>query len=322
MGIVYLMFVALVVVAAVGTAILVHQLLHPPRKTFGTALARGLPTDPGALGLSFSPCRFELPDGHKTDGWQIEGRDKEGPLVIFSHGWGDSRFGALTWVSLAAPHVSRIVVYDLRGHGDSPASVCRLGTTEAWDLLAVMDQLRPDGLEETQDGAAAPGRPVVLWGHSMGAGVSIAAAALDARHEAGVVHGVIADGACPTMAEPISGMMRSRRLPAFPFVFLAMRVLGLFLGNLGRHDRAALAAQIRCPLLLLHGSADPFCSLRGAQRIADAADEAHLVAIEGGTHSDLAQVDPGGYGAQIESFLKRVDGDQNSASPTPSGQVA
>ena len=189
MGILILLSVALATILFVGASFIAQTLLHPPRKTFAVALARQLPTDPQALGAPFTERRFRFSDGLWSDGWIIEGANPAGPDVIFTHGWADSRFGALTWVPKIAPNAARIVVYDLRAHGDSPATTCQLGIAEAADLLALIDQI--DDPPE-----AAVDNTLVLWGHSLGAATAITAAALDAGRDSKRVAAVIADGTC------------------------------------------------------------------------------------------------------------------------------
>ena len=79
--------------------------------------------------------------------------------MLITHGWGAGRFNALARVPLVAKHARRLVVYDMRGHGESTAKTCTLGVKEPWDVLSILDQV------------AIPGVDVVLWGVSMGAGL-------------------------------------------------------------------------------------------------------------------------------------------------------
>ncbi|MFE3161512.1 alpha/beta fold hydrolase [Streptomyces sp. NPDC059224] len=84
------------------------------------------------------------------------------PAVVLAHGWTCSTaFWAAQTRELAAGH--RVIAYDQRGHGRSPASpVC---TTQA---LA-------DDLEAVLAHTLAPGEQAVIVGHSMG-GMSVMAA--------------------------------------------------------------------------------------------------------------------------------------------------
>ncbi|MGC5363840.1 alpha/beta fold hydrolase [Streptomyces sp. DT24] len=87
------------------------------------------------------------------------------PAVVLSHGWTcDTQFWAAQIRALATDH--RVVVYDQRGHGRTPAAGPGGCTTDA---LA-------DDLEAVLAATLAPGEKAVLAGHSMG-GMTLMAAA-------------------------------------------------------------------------------------------------------------------------------------------------
>ncbi len=183
MGLLILFAFAAAWIVAIGTLALIHHMRHPFRKTFAVAMARGKPTDPRELGLAAREVTFRFDDGETSPGWIIEGKKSEsaaftgdasrspGPTIVLTHGLNDSRFGALKRVPSLVPFASRVVIYDLRGHGDSTAKVTTLTAKEPDDLIAVMNQVDD-------------GTPFVLVGHSMGAGIAIVAAAKEEK-EAG-----------------------------------------------------------------------------------------------------------------------------------------
>jgi pimeloyl-ACP methyl ester carboxylesterase len=85
------------------------------------------------------------------------------PAVVLAHGWTCSTaFWAAQIRDLAADH--RVIAYDQRGHGRSPASPA-CGT----EALA-------DDLEAVLEATLAPGEKAVIAGHSMG-GMTVMAAA-------------------------------------------------------------------------------------------------------------------------------------------------
>ncbi|MFR0353112.1 alpha/beta fold hydrolase [Streptomyces sediminimaris] len=94
----------------------------------------------------------------------VEVHGPEGaPAVVLAHGWTCSTaFWAAQIRDLATDH--RVIAYDQRGHGRSPAS--RICSTDA---LA-------DDLEAVLKATLAPGERVVIAGHSMG-GMTVMAAA-------------------------------------------------------------------------------------------------------------------------------------------------
>ncbi|WP_158102180.1 alpha/beta fold hydrolase, partial [Streptomyces glaucescens] len=93
---------------------------------------------------------------------EVHGPESAPPVVLI-HGWTCSTaFWAAQIRALAAGH--RVIAYDQRGHGRSPAS--RSCSTDA---LA-------DDLEAVLAATLAPGEKAVLAGHSMG-GMTVLAAA-------------------------------------------------------------------------------------------------------------------------------------------------
>lgn len=293
MGLLILLGIAMLLVVGSGTVVLGYALTHPRRKTLADALAHNLPSDPSELGLVFKQRSFRLIDGSSSPGWIMTTRSPQGPVVVITHGFADSRYGALTWVPLLVDFASSIVVYDLRAHGDSSAKLSRLDRSEVHDLLAVIDQL--DKRNRNHD--------IVLFGYSLGAGISIAAAAKRQEH----VVGVIADAAYRTWAEPIIGQMWSRRWPPYPFVWLTRWSLSV-IGISNHHfDRATDAAKLTCPLLIMHGKDDPICRFTSAQQIAATASDATLVEFDGGGHGGLAAFDRDRYLSALRTFFDKID---------------
>ncbi|MEU9162646.1 alpha/beta hydrolase [Streptomyces sp. NPDC048424] len=89
--------------------------------------------------------------------------DEGAPAVVLAHGWTCSTaFWAAQVRALATTH--RVIAYDQRGHGRSPAARAHSTTALADDLVAVLGA------------TLAPGERAVVAGHSMG-GMTIMAAA-------------------------------------------------------------------------------------------------------------------------------------------------
>ncbi|MFD9333536.1 alpha/beta fold hydrolase [Streptomyces sp. NPDC060028] len=94
----------------------------------------------------------------------VEVHGEEGaPAVVLAHGWTCSTaFWAAQTRALAGTH--RVIAYDQRGHGRSPAATAYGVTALADDLVAVLRA------------TLAPGERAVVAGHSMG-GMTVMAAA-------------------------------------------------------------------------------------------------------------------------------------------------
>ncbi len=298
MGLVLLIIIATLLLWLLAAAGLVYALTHPKRKTFAVALAKGDPTDPCDLELDAQEVTFTLCDGSRTPGWVIQGNDAQGPTVVIVHGYGDSRYGSLTRVPLIVPTAKCVVVFDLPGQGESESRRGYGGLREPEDVLAVVGQL------EKQDADR-----VVLLGISMGAGISIAAAAKtggaggDVRR--GIV-GVIAEGPYRHWDEPLHNVFRKHRYPRRPIIPLAGLWLRLTARGFNNFDRAGHASKLTCPLLVIHGSDDTLCPITSAREIAQAAPVGKLIEIDGGGHDNLPCDHEQAYRDAVDDFLKRL----------------
>jgi pimeloyl-ACP methyl ester carboxylesterase len=147
------------------------------------------------------------------------------PPVVLAHGWACSTaFWAAQIRELAADH--RVIAYDQRGHGRSPA-----GLAYSTDTLA-------DDLEAVLAAALAPGERAVIAGHSMGGMTVMAAAARPGFRERTAAVLLCSTGSSRLVAEstvvPIRpGRLRTgltkrllgSRAPLGPVTPLARRIL-------------------------------------------------------------------------------------------------
>ncbi|MEV3930064.1 alpha/beta hydrolase [Streptomyces sp. NPDC049944] len=130
------------------------------------------------------------------------------PAVVLSHGWTcNTRFWDAQVRDLAVDH--RVVVYDQRGHGGSPAAGPGGYSTRA---LA-------DDLEAVLKATLEPGRKAVLGGHSMGGMTIMAAAGRDAVREHGAAVLLCSTGSSRLTAESLviplrAGALRTRMTAA------------------------------------------------------------------------------------------------------------
>jgi len=288
---VLLLAVGLAWVWIAAIAAVAWMLSHPPRRTYAWAVARGLPGDPRELSapLAFESWTFEF-RGLMLPVWEIAGGDPSGPCIIITPGWGDSRVGALVRVPALAPHASRLILWDPPGLGDAPGT-CRLGTREARALAALVTHAR-DG---------DPRTPVVLYGWSLGAGVSIeVAAGLDG------IAGVIAESPYRLASTPARNVLIARGMPWRMVLPPAMALLWtLWTGRPRdpRFDRARHAARVPCPILVLHGELDAVAPIADGREIAAAAPNARLECIAGAGHNNLWTDYAARSAAAVREFL-------------------
>ncbi len=247
-------------------------LMHPPRKTYAWAVSRGRAGDPSELTASLEYEAWTLSHGRVEAGvWDIKGKRADGLTVILTPGWADSAIVALPRVEAIAPHVARIVVWNPPHHGDSPGR-CSLGLREAEVLAALLER-------------AGHSERVVLWGWSLGAGVSLAVAA-GAR-----VAGVIAESPYRTPMTPARSVLANRGLPYALNLPPAIGLVSLIARrSFAGFDRREVAARVSCPVLVVHGDQDTICPIDDAREIAAAAPRGELVIVPGGTHHNSVRL--------------------------------
>ena len=210
--------------------------------------------------------------------------------MVVTHGWGDSRVVILTRVSFLVKHARRVLVWDLPAHGDSPRASSKsftLGLREHETLRALIAMAR----------ASDPTTPIVLYGYSLGAGISIAAGV---EHDGSAIAGVIAESPYRVPITPAENVLKQIGMPHLLNLPLAMLALGLRhrqgaawlqRSGAGGFDRRELAEQLSVPLLVLHGTADRVCPVDDGRAIAAAPRRdgrtGTLVEVDGGGHLDL-----------------------------------
>ncbi|HED53985.1 MAG TPA: alpha/beta hydrolase [Phycisphaerales bacterium] len=277
-GLLELLGLGLVLAWLLGVAVTSWLITHPPRRTYASAVSRDRPGDPGEIpGFrgSYETWYFRS-RGRDLPVWDIPGRHPDGPTLIMTHGWSDGKVGALVRIPDVLDYCSRIIAWDMPGHGEAPGR-CDLGVGEVEDLVTLIREIG-----DAED--------VVLFGWSLGGGVSIAAGA-----ELGEkVRCVIAEAPYRLAITPARNVMQTSAMPWRPTLWPAMWVLALlgrrplnWAGHWERFDRAKLAARLRCPLLVIHGEDDPICPTEDGRQIASASPQGTFVMIPHGTHNGL-----------------------------------
>jgi pimeloyl-ACP methyl ester carboxylesterase len=302
-GLFILLFSGLLVLWAWLVVYTMWMLTHPPRRTYAWAVARSLPGDPseivltsGTRGLAYEAWLL-LSRGRELPVWDVCGLDPSGPTIIVTHGWGDSRVAMLGRVAALAPVMSRLIVWDMPGHGDSPrGSTCELGVREHEDLRALIERV----LDESGQRGDRNARPLLLFGFSLGAGVSLVAAA----DEAARISAVIAEAPYRIPPTPARNVCRLRGLPYRTTLPAAMLLLGLMKGQgtaWGRaafrgtrdgvpsFDRLRVAQRMRggVKLLVVHAKADPVCPIEDGREIAGAGHKGRVLELEHAGHTDV-----------------------------------
>ncbi len=292
---------AFVLVVLVLTIIMVHEATHPPRRTAAYAVARGLPVDPGEMNLTYDEWVLDRPYGVHLPVWEIEGRSEAtGQLtVVFIHGWGHSRIDSLSRIDPWLAWCHRVILYDLRGHGESSEHITHLGNGEDDDLLSLLEHLRVER-DDT----------FILVGHSMGAVIALAAAAQQSALKQ-TIAGVVAYGPYMNFHGSLCGRLLAHGYPARPMTDLAM--LWLTLRGRRPHSLSEEVANVQCPVLIVRGTRDAVSSLDDSQQLLELAPQASLREIDGAMHSDPILFNHPHHLEELAAFLSQV----SSRSHTP-----
>jgi len=255
----------------------VWGLTHPHRQTYASAMSKRFPGDPSELD---DPLEYEerVVDGSrgKIYTWIIKGKKSDGPIVVMTHGWGSSRLGGLKRISPIVDLASEIILWDLPGHGDSDG-ITNLGSSEHHDLELIIEQC-----------ISSESKGILLYGWSMGAGVSLAAAS--ENQDAFKFIGVICESPYILPLTPALNVIKLRGIPYRFNVKPAIQLMGMLFG-VGRKwegfARDEISKRVDLPILIIHGDQDPVCPISDGILIADSAPNAKLVSIAGGGHNNL-----------------------------------
>lgn len=126
--------------------------LHPGRRALG-------PT-PAERGMAYKDVSFKTQDGLTLRGWWIPGTKPESIVMI--HGLSNNRMEPLNKAGYLHQAGYNLLVFDLRGHGQSDGSGSTMGYREPQDARAAVAEAR----------SLAPG-PIALFGYSLGASIAV-----------------------------------------------------------------------------------------------------------------------------------------------------
>jgi fermentation-respiration switch protein FrsA (DUF1100 family) len=210
-------------------------------------------TTPAAAGLpQAQEVILDTADGERIIAWHVPPRGDK-PLVIYFHGNGGSlRLRADRFARLTAEGVGLLAV-SYRGYGGSTGSPSEAGLIEdARAAYAFTTQRYPR---------------IAVWGESLGTGVAVALAAEKP------VERVILESPYTSTAD----------IAAASYWFLPVRFL---MRDQFRSDLRI--AQVKAPVLILHGEADGIIPIvYGERLLALAPGKKQLIRFPKGSHNDL-----------------------------------
>lgn len=278
---------------AIGAAWYVSTRVSPmPRRSF----LDDYTFTPWELGVPFEPVSFSSADGLRLSGWWMPQERSRG-VVIGCHGHGGRKddllgIGTNTWRAGYS-----VFVFDFRGRGESERWPQTLISREVDDLLAAVAFAR----------ARAPTARIGVIGFSMGAAVSLLAAAAEPA-----IAAVVADSAFTSGRDVVAHGVRSvLRLPPEMLVLAADELVHRRHGYRFSHARPidAIGRVAPRPVLIIHGAGDTMVPVEHAHRLYAAAGEPReLWVVPGIEHCGAYFLDRPAYCRRVIGFLDQYLG--------------
>ena len=254
---------------------------------------------PTEYGLPYENVTFS-PRGDEWDdivlrGWLIE-KDRDELTVILVHGLNRNRTGdnALELAERLFDRGFNVLLFDIRGHGESDGERLSAGYFEKWDVLGAYDFLVRRGASPEEIG---------LLGWSLGAATALLAAA-----EEPAIKAVVADSSFADVHDLIA--QETARATVFPQwvvpVFIpGMKVISRILYGIdvGAVVPERAAGTLGYPILVIHGEADERVPAEQSVRIhASAAPGSELWLSPGSEHADAVIDAPDEYVERVDAY--------------------
>lgn len=280
MTLLYLLGIGLMVILA-GLLIAVHIGFKPPRQRETST--------PADFGLPFEQHWITGARNKRLFAWFLPGATGKATVLI-QHGWGGN---AELMLPLAQPFAAagyNVLLLDARCHGNSDGDTFASMPRFAEDIHSGVEWLRQ-----------RQGRrhPIVLLGHSVGAGAVLLAAS-----RRGDIAAVITLSA---FAHPVLMMGRMLQRAPKPLTALILAYVQWVIGH-RFHDIAPVTTicRVHCPVLLVHGAddttiphTDTLAIKNGCRR-----ENIELLLVEGADHDSVERVEE--HGGELVEFLSRV----------------
>ena len=250
---------------------------------------RSQPVERQADGSPFEKVNFETEDGLNISAWYAPPPTAAGNVVLLLHGHSGNRDQLLIHARYLVAAGYGALLLDFRNHGDSDGDRTSMGYHEVKDARAALRFL------ERQ----AEVKRIALWGHSMGGAV---ACMLMSEVDAAAL---FVDATFTDFPTLVRDGVAARGLPVSPISQILVWLYGVCSGSdwSALRPRDAVTALDK-PVLLFHGSADPVIPLAQANSIAEANDLVRLSVFDGGSHSDLYELDPQRYQSEVLAYLR------------------
>jgi dipeptidyl aminopeptidase/acylaminoacyl peptidase len=248
-------------------------------------------------GILFQDVTIPSFDGTRLFGWWMSAGRRAATIVIL-HGVKKNRTDVLRAALALRRAGFNVLLFDGRGHGNSEGRYVTYGFYERRDVESAIDWL-------VKEKKINPKR-VGLAGESMGAAIALQVAAHNPS-----IRAVWADSPFASLRRIAEEFVRKATgLPDSvlnPVLWTAIQVAN-YRGKFDVHsfDPLALAARIKCPVYLVHGTADQLISTAHSECIyAALGDEKELWFVEGAGHARSVRFVKAEYSERLTGFFRQ-----------------
>lgn len=243
-------------------------LVVPPRASRRPRPAAGAEaTEPPHHEVASEAIETTAADGVRLAGrwYPARSQEKHARTVLLLHGFAeDPSVWEKARAAILNAHGWNVAAVDSRGYGESGGLLASFGGHEAGDISAWLDAIAARIVEPSQ--AQAEPFQAALWGRSMGAAIAMRAAERDGRIAALVLESPMVD-----LDRSVARLLRKRGLRATGFLArLITSRAGRLAGVALRRPRPLdVAARLKCPALILHGTDDWLVPADEVRRLAE-----------------------------------------------------
>ncbi|MFC1919477.1 alpha/beta hydrolase [Chloroflexota bacterium] len=251
--------------------------------------------DPSQLGMEYEDVSFASMDKALTlRGWYIPIHDSS-QIIIMVHGNDQNRAdSSIKMLDIASGLVERgynVLMFDLRGHGESDGDMTSAGYHEKKDLIGAVEYVKSHGFDS-----------IGVLGFSLGASTAILAAAEDNDIDAVVADSCFAD--LKDMMEPeFSKRTKSPKFFLRPLLFMVKIMYGVDFNAIRPIEYVNEIAPR--PILFIHGEKDETVPVEHAYRLYEASQnpENQLWVVPDAGHVGSYVLHPEQYIDNITAFF-------------------
>jgi len=247
------------------------------------------------VGVEFEDVIIPSFDGTRLYGWWM-GAGEESPTVVIFHGVKKNRTDVLRAALALRRAGLNVLVFDGRAHGSSEGRYVTYGHNERRDAESALDWLVSEkGVDKDRIGVA---------GESMGAAIALQVAAHNPR-----IRAVWADSPFASLrrvaAEFLGRVTHLPNVMVTTVLWTAIRMANYR----GKFDVNAinpidLAEQIKCPVTLVHGTADQLIATAHSENIhADLGGKKEIWFVNGARHARCARHAKQEYSKRLVGFF-------------------